>query len=49
MKEVFKEFIAVSLILILVKVNIDIKIKIFKPIFLSKLFKKRFSSRRGNE
>ena len=42
LKEVFKEFIAVCLILILFNVNINIKIGIFKKIFLS-TFSKRDS------
>ena len=44
LKEVFKEFIAASLILILF--NVNIKIEIFKKIFLS-TFPKRDSRQEG--
>ena len=46
LKEVFKEFIAVSLILILLNVNINIAIEIFEKIFLS-TFLKRDSRQEG--
>ena len=42
LKEVFKEFIAVSLILILFNVNINIEIEMFKKIFLSTVSKRDF-------
>ena len=46
LKEVFKEFIAVSLILILFNVNINIEIEMFQKIFLS-TFSKRDSRQEG--
>ena len=46
LKEVIKEFIAVSLILILFNVNINIEIEIFEKIFLC-TFSKRDSLQEG--
>ena len=46
LKEVVKEFIAVSLILILFNVNINIEIEIFEKIFLC-TFPKRDSRQEG--
>ena len=40
LNEVFKEFIAVSLILILFNININVMTEIFKKIFLSALSKR---------